>query len=80
MVDACESECQIARVMLRIERNCEAIRRLLNEPEFSARARAINRRIYAFALRDEQLAMLLGPLEAHALSFKVFRRAIGQEC
>ncbi len=78
MADSSECECQIARVMLRIERNCEAIGRLLNEPEFSARA--INRRIYAFALRDEQLAMLLGPLEAHALSFKVFRRAIGQEC
>ncbi len=32
MADSCECEHQIARLMRRIERNCEAIGRLMDEP------------------------------------------------
>ena len=79
MADSCECEHQIARLMRRIERNCEAIQRLMDEPCLPA-SRAINKRIQAFALRDEQLALLVGPMKAHEMSFRVFHRAIGSEC
>lgn len=79
MADSCESEHQIARLMRRIERNCEAIGRLMDEPGFPAAPRAINKRIQAFALRDEQLALLVGPMKAHEMSFRVFHKAIGSD-
>lgn len=79
MADSCESEHQIARLMRRIERNCEAIQRLMDEPSFPATSRAINKRIQAFALRDEQLALLVGPMKASEMSFAVFCKAIGSE-
>jgi hypothetical protein len=65
--------------MRRIERNCESIQRLMDEPGFPATSRAINKRIQAFALRDEQLALLVGPMKASEMSFAVFRKAIGSE-
>jgi hypothetical protein len=48
----------------------------LDDPHYPAAARAINRRVQAFAMREEQLMRLVGPRQSHYMAFRVFNEAI----
>ena len=60
----------------RIRRNCEAIARIMDEPYYPAACEAINRRVHAFAIREEQLMRLVGGRESHYLAFRVFNEVL----
>ena len=72
------SQPEIDRLLQRIERNCEAITRIMDDPDFTgkAKSRAISRRITAFAQRDAQLVEFAGAALAHDLSFRILKGAI----
>ena len=74
------SQPEIDRLLQRIERNCEAITRIMDDPAFTgkAKSRAISRRITAFALRDAQLVEFAGAALAHDLSFRILNGAMRQ--
>ena len=67
---------EVARLLQRIRRNCEAIVRLIDEPHYPAADEAVNRRVYAFAMREEQLMRLVGGRESHYLAFRVFNEVL----
>ena len=69
------SQPEIDRLLQRIEHNCEAIARVMDDPAFTckAKSRAISRRITAFALRDAQLVEFAGAALAHDLSFRILK-------
>ena len=69
-------EQEIARLLQCIRRNCEAIACLMDEPHYPAAGEAINRRVYAFAMREEQLMQLVGGRESHYLAFRVFHEVL----
>lgn len=69
-------EQEVARLLQRIRRNCEAIARIMDEPHHPAACRAINRRVEAFAIREEQLMRLVGGRESHHLAFRVFNEVL----
>ena len=69
-------EQEVDRLLQRIRRNCEAIARIMDEPNYPATNRAINRRVQAFAIREEQLMWLVGGRQSHYLAFRVFNEVI----
>ncbi len=72
-------EQEIERLLRRIRRNCEAIARIMDEPQnypAAAACRAINRRVEAFAIREGQLMRLVGGRESHHLAFRVFNEVL----
>ena len=69
-------EQEVARLLQRIRRNCEAIARLMNEPHYPNACEAVNRRVQAFAMREEQLMRLVGGRESHYLAFRVFNEVL----
>lgn len=69
---------QIMRLMHRIERNCEAMVRIMDEPGFLAMEGAMYKRVQAFARREEQLMELVGPMQSHVMAFEVLREVLRQ--
>lgn len=69
-------EQEVARLLQRIRHNCEAIARLMDEPHYAAADAAVNRRVHAFAMREEQLMQLVGGRESHYLAFRVFHEVL----
>jgi hypothetical protein len=69
-------EQEAARLLQRIRRNCEAIARIIDEPHYPNAGEAINRRVEAFAIREEQLMRLIGGRESHHLAFRVFNEVL----
>lgn len=69
-------EQEVERLLQRIRRNCEAIARIMDEPCFPDADRAINRRVQAFAIREEQLMWLVGGRQSYYMAFRMFNEAI----
>ena len=69
-------EQEVERLLRRIRRNCEAIARIMDEPQYPGAGRAINRRVEAFAIREEQLMRLVGGRQSHYMAFRMFGEAI----
>ncbi|MGH2494272.1 MAG: hypothetical protein ACRDIV_06155 [Ktedonobacteraceae bacterium] len=69
-------EQEVERLLQRIKHNCEAIARIMDEPHYPDAGRAINRRVQAFAIREEQLMWLVGGRQSHYMAFRMFSEAI----
>jgi hypothetical protein len=67
---------EVSRVLHRIQRNCEAMVRILDEPGFPAVSRAIDKRMLAFASREEQLMHMIGPAPSHLIAFSILDRIL----
>ncbi len=70
------SQQEVSRLLHRIQRNCEAMVRVLDEPDFPAVNRAIHKRIQAFASREEQLMRIVGPMRSHTMAFEMLGQVL----
>jgi hypothetical protein len=70
---------EVSRLLHRIQRNCEAMVRILDEPDFPAVNSAIHKRILAFASREEQLMRIVGPMQSHMLAFGMLGQVLKHE-
>jgi hypothetical protein len=55
-----DGKSEVARLMYRIERSCEAIERVMNDPGYRASHEAIRLRYAALGQEQEQLAQFIG--------------------
>jgi hypothetical protein len=55
-----DGKSEVARLMYQIERSCEAIARVMNDPGYSASHEMIRRRYAALGERQEQLGRVIG--------------------
>lgn len=64
---------EVTRLLHRIERNCVGMVRIVDEPGFplSEMTRAMHKRMQAFARREEQLMLLIGPIQSHTMAFRI---------
>lgn len=69
---------EIARIRWLIERECEALQRVSNDPNFSAKHEMIRRRYAAFGKREEQLAEIVGAEQANAIAFGIYNEVMNR--
>lgn len=55
-----DGKSEVARLMYQIERSCEAIERVMNDPAYMANHETIRRRYAALGREQERLARVIG--------------------
>lgn len=76
--DPFTNKSEIARVRWLIERNCEAMQRVANDPGFSSKHEAIRRRYTAFGRREEQLAKMVGAEKANKIAYGIYNEVMSR--
>jgi len=74
--DPSTSKSEIARLRWQLERGCEALQRVMNDPSFSASHMAITRRYTTLEKRTVQLAALVGDTEATDIMCDIYNSII----
>ena len=55
-----DGQSEVARLMYQIERSCEALARVMNDPGYSASHEMVRRRYAALGQRQERLGLVIG--------------------
>ena len=76
--DPFTNKSEIARMRWLIERNCEAMQRVANDPGFSSKHEAIRRRYTAFGKREEQLAQMVGAEKANEIAYGIYNEVMSR--
>lgn len=74
--DPLTNKSEVARMRWLIERNCEAMQRVANDPGFSSKHEAIRRRYTAFGKREEQLAKIVGMEKANEIAYGIYNEVM----
>ena len=73
------TECsEVAYLIWSIQRNCEAMQRVMNDPGYSVSHRAINRRYQVLGKLEDRLAEYVGPQEATDAMYDIYSRVLDQ--
>lgn len=76
--DPANNKSEIARMRWLIERNCEAMVRVSNDPGFSAKHETIRKRYTAFGKREEQLAKMVGADKANQIAYGIYNEVMNR--
>jgi hypothetical protein len=69
---------EVAYLIWSIQRNCEALQRVMNDPCYSVSHRAINRRYQVLGSLEDRLAIFVGPQEATDVMYNIYNRVLNQ--
>lgn len=69
---------EVAYLIWSIERNCEAMQRVMNDPGYSVSHRAINRRYQVLGKLEDRLAEYVGSREATDTMYDIYSRVLNQ--
>lgn len=69
---------EVAQLLWRIEKNCEAMHRIMYDPCFSASHRSINRRYQALGKLEDRLAQHVGERAATDVLYDIYNNVMSQ--
>lgn len=69
---------EVAQLLWRIEKNCEAMQRIMQDSGFSASHRSINRRYQALGKLEDRLAQHIGERAATDALYDTYNRVMSQ--
>lgn len=72
-----EGQSEIARLRWAIQQQCEALRRVMNDPSFSASHTVIQRRYLALGRHEQQLAEHIGAERATEVVYDIYQQIVG---
>lgn len=72
-----EGQSEVARLRWAIQRQCEALYRVMNDPAFSASHAAIQRRYLAIGRHEQQLAEYVGAERASEVVYDIYQQIVG---
>lgn len=72
-----EGQSEVARLRWAIQQQCEALRRVMNDPAFSASHAIIQRRYLALGRHEQQLAKHIGAEHATEVVYDIYQQIIG---
>jgi predicted translin family RNA/ssDNA-binding protein len=70
---------EVAHLIWSIQRSCEAMQRVMNDPGFSASHQEINRRYRALGNLEDRLAQYIGAQEATDVMCDIYSHVMSQE-
>ena len=78
-MDISENKSEIARLRWQIERTCEAMQRVMNDPGFSASHESIRRRYEHLGRQEQELAQHVGEEQAHDITYDIYNEVMKRE-
>lgn len=78
-MDISENKSEVARILWEIERTCEAMQRVANDPGFSASHEAVRRRYQSLGRQQQELARYVGEEKATDMMCDMYNNAMKQE-
>jgi hypothetical protein len=78
-MDISENKSEVARLRWEIERTCEAMRRVVNDPGFSASHEAIKRRYERLGQQEQELARHVGEDKASDITYGIYNNVMEHE-
>jgi hypothetical protein len=72
-----EGRSEVARLRWAIQQQCEALRRVMNDPAFSASHAVIQRRYLALNRHEQQLASYIGAERAQEVLCDIYQQVVG---